>query len=222
MYDKSKATSSKSTTDVLFQTLHNHIKDKPCLSSTKGKLSELVNKMQEEWDAITMMDDVTEAVINFKISPRSIEYQPPNHWQPDHGIRQMGELCRDLLSQSLFAPMTFVDPPTTKVVLQHDYIFMGPVGKKSPLKSVITTAIGVAETPEVYVVTFPGRARAMRAIAVGYCAQFDSQVYFAVDGRIYLVEFDQLYTTREQTAYGLKIMESNLILDSDWRTFASW
>jgi hypothetical protein len=220
MYDKSKATSSKSKTDVLFQTLHDHIKDKPCVSSTKQKLSELVNKMRKEWDAITM-DDVTEAVINFKISPRSIEYQPPDHWQPDHGIRQMGELCRDLLSQSLFDPMIFVDPPTTKVVLQHDYIFMGTVGKKSPFKRAITTAIGVNETPEVFVVSFPGRARAMRAIAVGYCAQFDSQVFFAVDGRIYLVEFDQLYTTRPQTAYGLKIMESKLILDSDWRTFAS-
>jgi hypothetical protein len=212
------STSTESTPDILFQTLHNYIRDKPCLSSTKAKLSDLVIKMKKEWDTI-LIDDVTQALNEFKVTPRSVEYQPPNHWQPDHGIRQMGELCRDLLSQNLFAPMNFSDTPTTQVKLQHDYIFTGSVGMKSPVKQAITAAIGVPATPEVFIVTYPGRR--VRAIAVGYCAQFDSQVFFAVDGRIYLVEFEQLSTTREKTASGMAILESEITLDSDWRTFAS-
>lgn len=163
----------------------------------------------------THIDDVTEALNAFKISPYSIEYQPPDHWQPDHGIRQMTELCRDLLSQKLFSPVKFLAP--NEIKLKHDYIFLGPVGMKKGYLAKVNVAVGISESPEIAMVSFSGRQ--VRAVAIGYCLQFDSEVYFGVDGKIYLVDAYLLSMTA-RTVAGLYVFESKGTLDSDWRTFA--
>jgi hypothetical protein len=213
----SKSIPAESTPDVVWQTLRTYVADNSYPSSQRTKLNDLIEETKKQWDTILIEPIETEDT--FKVSPGSIEYQPPDHWRPDHGTQQMSELCKDLLRQCLFTGTNTEETMPTELNLQRDYIFMASLGMKSPFKKEVFAAIGVSSSPEVVLVSYPGRR--VRAVGVGYCAQYDSDVYFAADGGIYLVESDQVafgggvcYTT------GMQVFESEQTLDKDWRTFA--
>jgi hypothetical protein len=216
-YDETdlKSTPAESSPDVVWQTLRTYVADNFYPSSQKIQLNDLIEETKNTWDSILIEPIETEDTIH--VSPSSIEYQPPDHWRPDHGTQQMSELCKDLLRQCLFTGTNAEEPMPTKLNLQRDYIFMASLGMKSPFKKEVFAAIGVPSSLEVFLLSYPGRR--VRAVGVGYCAQYDSDVYFAADGGIHLVD-------SEQVAFGggicseIQIFESEQTLDKDWRSFA--
>jgi hypothetical protein len=212
----SKSIPAESTPDVVWQTLRTHVADNSYTSSQKTKLNNLIEETKKQWDTILTEDIETEDTV--RVSLGSIEYQPPDHWRPEHGTQQMSELCRDLLRQGHFTGTNTGDTMSTQLNLQRDYIFMASLGMKSPFKKEVFTAIGVTSSMEVVLLSYPGRR--VRAVGVGYCAQYDSDVYFAADGGIYLVESEQVTFGGGFCCTGMSVFESELILDKDWRTFA--
>ena len=132
----------------------------------------------------------------------------------------LAQLCRELagaqISAALEAGQNKEAP--THYKLSREYIFIAQLGTKAPFKKGVFAGIGVSSTPEVVIIKFPGRRTT--GVAVGYCSQYDSEVFFGGDGRIYLVDFDQIKVTLAAEG-AMKVYESDEMLDSDWRTFGN-
>jgi hypothetical protein len=99
--------------------------------------------------------------------------------------------------------------------LSQTYTFTTSLGRKAPFKKVISAVIEVPVHPEVVLIAFPGKRT--QAVAVGYCSQYDSAVFFAKDGRIYLVDFEQMKKSPPEDS-GWKIYEAEEVLDSNWQS----
>jgi hypothetical protein len=101
--------------------------------------------------------------------------------------------------------------------LRQTYTFTTSLGPKAPFKKLISAVIEVPVHPEVVLIAFPGKRT--QAVAVGYCSQYDSAVFFAKDGRIYLVDFEQMKKSPPEDR-GWKIYEAEEVLDSNWQSIA--
>ena len=98
----------------------------------------------------------------------------------------------------------------------RDYAFYSSLGTDPTcmIETPIYAAIGVHSTVEVVVIKYDSDY--IRAIDVGYCARYDSEVFFGDDGVIYLAKFDQM---TEDTG-DIKVFASYLALEAKWHTFS--
>jgi hypothetical protein len=71
--------------------------------------------------------------------------------------------------------------------------------------------------PEIIHIKYPGQRT--DAIDVGYCGQYDNEVFLGMDGRIYLVDSEQLKRVAP-VSEGQKVYESDMKLDPIWMIFA--
>jgi hypothetical protein len=167
------------------------------------KLGKLVDHMKAEWEEI--MNEKEERTV--KARARVIASLAVTGINPPHK------------TERTWKPMTAAwstDPQAadsgTHLSLSRAYNFIASLGKIAPFKKEISANIQISSSPEIRGVSYPGMRTT--AVKVGYCVQYGNDVYFGNDGRIYLVD---AYEPDEN--YHGKEYESEMILDSDWRTF---
>src|SRR5271154_4384825 len=199
----------KSRKEMLFQMLNSYIGDLRCSWPQRERLTRLVENTEKQWDDI----------ISNKQGPAAIDV--PLNEMPERISRSpysqdpLSQLANDLISAFLVA--SFSDC-SRQLHLTQTYTFTTSLGPKAPFKKFISAVIEVPAHPEVVLIAFPGKRT--QAVAVGYCSQYDSAVFFAKDGRIYLVDFEQMKKSPPEDR-GWKIYEAEEVLDSNWQSIAN-
>ena len=200
-----------SPTEVFFHTMKIYVADMPCSPLKRQKLDDLVTQMREEWtNILSEKEPMPTPIYATPIEEPTLELK--NQRDP------LKQLTTDLICASLSAALKAGPDGPTQYKLTRDYTFGASLGPKVPLMKPIYAAIGVPSRPEIVLIKYPGRR--INAIDVGYCSQYDSEVFFGDDGLIYLVDFEQMKQNAEVSKEGMKIFESDEKLDSDWRTFS--
>ena len=195
----------KSRKQILFQMLHSYIGDLRCSWSQRERLTMLVENIEKQW---------TNILADKGLQPKtriSAEAQFRTVSQPTYPKDPLSQLANDLVT-------SFALSEDTKCLdLRGIYTFTCSLGHKAPIKKIISAEIRVSARPEVVLIAFPGKRT--QAVDVGYCAQYDSGVFFAKDGKIYLVDSEQLKKFPPEDN-GRKIYEADEVLDSNWQSFA--
>ena len=200
-----------SPTEAFFHTMKTYVADIPCSPLKRQKLDDLVTRVREEWtNILSDKEPMPTAVCATPTEEPTLE--PTNQRDP------LKQLSTDLICASISAALNSGPDGPTQYKLTRDYTFGASLGLKVPVRKPIYAAIGVPSRPEIVLIKYPGRR--INAIDVGYCSQYDSEVFFGDDGLIYLVDFEQMKQNAEVSKEGMKIFESDEKLDSDWRTFS--
>jgi len=199
----------KSRRDILFQMLHSYIGDLLCSWPERERLTRLVENTEKQWIEI-LVDTGIQTTTD--ISSNGERKGIP---QPSYPRDLLSQLANDLISSFV---VTSLSEGAKQLHLNRRYAFTCPLGHKAPFKKVISAEIGVPARPEVVSITYPGKR--ILAIGVGYCAQYDSGVFFAKDGKIYLVDSEQFMKSPPEND-GLKTYEAEDVLDSNWQLFGT-
>ena len=195
-------------TEGIFQTMKTYVADMPCSPLKRQKLDDLVTRMREEW---------TNIIFEKELMPTPV-CSTPNE-EPTFNQRDLlTQLSTDLICASLSAALKVGPDGPTYYKLKRNYTFGASLGSKAPFKKSIYAAIGVPSRPEIVLINYPGQR--IHAVDVGYCSQYDSEVFFGDDGSIHLVDYEQTKRNAPISKEGMKIFESDEKLDSDWRTFS--
>lgn len=196
----------KSRKEILFQMLHSYIGDLHCSWPQRERLTTLVENTEKQWTNI-LADKGVQGI--------SAKEQFGTVSQPTYLKHPLSQLANDLINSFVAISLS---EGTKRLHLRGIYTFTCSLGHKAPIKKLISAEISVSARPEVVLIAFPGKR--MRAIDVGYCTQFDSGVFFARDGRIYLVDSEQLERFPPEDNVR-KIYEADEVLDSNWQSFAT-
>ena len=196
----------KSRKEILFQILHSYVGDLRCSWPQRERLTKLVESTERQWDDIISAKESRSATdILSKKLPESILRSP----YPQDPLSQ---LANDLINAFVVLSLS---EGRGQLRLRRTYNFTSLLGPKAPFKKHVSAAINVPMQPEVVLIAFPGKRT--QAVAVGYCSQYDSAVFFAKDGRIYLVDIDQMKKPPPEER-GWKIYEAEEVLDSNWQS----
>ena len=172
-----------SPTEVLFQTMKAFVADMPCSPLKRQKLDDLVTRMREEWTNI----------ISEKEPMPTPACATPNEEPILERTNQrdlLTQLSTDLICASLSAALKSGPEGPTYYKLRRIYTFSAFLGPKAPFKKPIYATIEVPSRLEIVLINYPGHR--IHAVDVGYCLQYDSEVFFGDDGLIYLVDFEQM------------------------------
>ena len=196
----------KSRKEILFQMLHSYIGDLQCSWLQRESLTKLVETTEKQWDDILFNKEG--AAATDVPSNKVPETLPPSPYPQD----PLSQLANDLINAFVVASLT---EGGKQLRLTQTYTFPASLGPKAPFKRLISAVIEVPIHPEVVLIAFPGKRT--QAVAVGYCSQYDSAVFFARDGRIYLVDIEQMKKPAPEDC-GWKIYEAEEVLDSNWQS----
>lgn len=211
LVDNPPAVKAASPTDVFFQTMQRYVADMPCSPLKRQKLDDLITQMLKEWTNILSGKETMPTP--GCATPSLLESTPKGSDQRDL-LRQFSQ---DVIRASVSAAMKSGSDGPTHYQLTREYTFNAALSLKAPFKKPIFALIGVSSSLEVVLIKYPGQRTS--AVDVGYCRQYDSEVFFGNDGMIYLVECEQMRHDLP-VSNGIKVFESDMKLDSDWRTFA--
>ena len=70
----------------------------------------------------------------------------------------------------------------------REYLFNAVLGVICPFKQPLYATFTLSSEMKVSIISFLGKR--VRGINVGYCVQFDREVFFGEDGHIYLVDVE--------------------------------
>lgn len=194
----------KSRKEMLFQMLHSYIGDLRCSWPQRERLMRLVENTEKQWEDITSNKQGQAAIdaplneVPERISQSSSAQDPLSHF------------ANDLINAFLVASLT---DGSRQLHLSQTYTFTTSLGSKAPFRKVISAVIEVPAQPELVLIAFPGKRT--QAVVVGYCSQYDCAVFFGKDGRIYLVDFEQMKKSPPEDR-GWKIYEAEEVLDLNW------
>jgi hypothetical protein len=198
--------SSTKPLDTLFNTMRNYIADIECSSGKKERLTALVRETELGWRRIMSEPETPDS------SVPSAQYQIP---EPERsGSSPMSVLVEDL--NLAFIDSNFSVDESGRMVyhLHQDYVFKANLGRKVPIRNPVAASIKVSAAPERTFIKYPGFR--CFGVHVGFCPQYDSNVYFGENGRIYLVE--QASEVSLCMSDGAKMFDADELLESDWRT----
>lgn len=214
--DKSEIKNAR-TADGFWHSMHLYISDMSASSSQRQKLSDLVDRTKSEWESITSETDKTQALADGGPTPtKPCEAKDWESFDPSNRKDLLTAFSKDLQSNTLFTTPSLSTPFPRALQLSRDYFFSASLGHKLPFKKPISACFGVSSHAQVCLIRSPGRR--VRSVQVGYCSQFDSQVFFGADGQIYLVEAEQVERPGILEE-GIQIFESDEVMDSDWTLF---
>ena len=222
LVENESTSKTTSTTDFFFQTMQHYVAGMPCSLLKRQKLVDLICQMRNRWTTIlsdreTMPTPVCTTPEIDETNPH--DYESSSKGSDRHDLLQ--ELSKDLLlscfSSEMRSDPNKPRPSPTHYHLKREYIFNASLSLKAPFKKPISAIIEVSAKPEIVHIKYPGQRT--DAIDVGYCGQYDSEVFFGMDGMIYLVESEQVKRVAP-VSEGRKVYESDMKLDSIWTTFA--
>jgi hypothetical protein len=221
---KPESSVTGSAVDGIWRTLHNYISDMPCPYGTRPKLRHLIDRTEKEWanilagreeprskstprkyTAAKKTIQPTRKAAVMRASPRTAMHLVED-MQPGDRV-QLARFSKDL--GFAFEMANTMKLQSGQILyLRRKYEFISFIGTEHPFKTAISAEIDISSKPLIEKLTFPGTRTI--AVKVGYCHQFDMDVFFAGDGGVYLVDTEQVSGP----------YEAEKKLDIDWHDFS--